>query len=110
MAGAWWPCWWHYSFGRWRHGSGNRLKHKRAQVSHNDGLRAEIGEMAGNKYAGVGKAGEVSVVRRWSEYLVAILGGNIVYLFVEPQLPTALQHRLSKIDLGLAIDFLICVT
>jgi hypothetical protein len=53
--------------------------------------------------------GEVSLVRRWSEYLVAILAGNIVYLFAEPQLPTALQHRVSRIDLGLGIDFLICV-
>jgi len=56
------------------------------------------------------KTGEVSIVRRWSEYLVAILAGNIVYLFIEPQLPTALQHRVSQIDLGLGIDFLICVT
>ena len=66
--------------------------------------------MAEGEHARERKTGEVSVVRRWSEYLVAILAGNIVYLFVEPQLPTALQHRFSNIDLGLAIDFLICVT
>ena len=32
-------------------------------------------------------SGRISTARRWAEYLVAILGGNIVYLFVEPQLP-----------------------
>jgi hypothetical protein len=51
----------------------------------------------------------VSVIRRWSEYLVAILAGNIVYLFVEPQLHAALHHRISRIDAGLGIDFLMCV-
>lgn len=56
------------------------------------------------------RTGETSTLRRWSEYLVAILAGNIVYLFAEPQLPTALQHRVSRIDLGLGVDFLICVT
>ena len=47
--------------------------------------------------------------RRWGEYLVSILGGNIIYLFIEPQLPTVMQHRMFRVDLGLAIDFLICV-
>lgn len=53
--------------------------------------------------------GEVSTARRWAEYLVAILGGNILYLFVEPQLPSAMRHRMFRVDWGLAIDFLICV-
>ena len=65
--------------------------------------------MAGTEHAEEPTKGGVSIIRRWSEYLVAILAGNIVYLFVEPRLPTALQHRFSRIDLGLAIDFLICV-
>jgi len=51
----------------------------------------------------------VSIARRWAEYLVAILSGNVVYLFIEPGLPPALRHRFSHIDLGLLIDFLICV-
>ncbi len=65
--------------------------------------------MADVKHADERKTRGVSVVRRWSEYLVAILAGNIIYLFVEPQLPPALHHRISQIDAGLAIDFLICV-
>ena len=44
----------------------------------------------------------------WAEYLIAILGGNIVYLFIEPGLPAILQHRLNRVDFGLGIDFLIC--
>jgi hypothetical protein len=52
---------------------------------------------------------QVSTGRRWAEYLVAILGGNIVYLAIEPGLPMALRHRMFQIDAGLAIDFLICV-
>lgn len=53
--------------------------------------------------------GAISTARRWAEYLVAVLAGNIAYLFVEPVLPTAMQHRMFRIDFGLAIDFLLCV-
>lgn len=51
----------------------------------------------------------VSNSRRWAEYLVAVLAGNITYLFIEPQLPAAMRHRMFRVDLGLAIDFLMCV-
>jgi hypothetical protein len=51
----------------------------------------------------------VSTARRWAEYLLAVLGGNIIYLAIEPQLPNPLRHRMFQVDLGLAIDFLICV-
>lgn len=51
----------------------------------------------------------VSTARRWAEYLVAILAGNVIYLFIEPDLPFLLRHRMFRVDLGLAIDFLICV-
>jgi hypothetical protein len=54
-------------------------------------------------------SGGISTARRWAEYLVAILAGNIVYLAIEPQLPAPLRHRMFQIDLGLALDFLICV-
>jgi hypothetical protein len=53
--------------------------------------------------------GRISTSRRWAEYLVAVLAGNIAYLFVEPALPTVMQHRMFRVDLGLAIDFLMCV-
>ena len=52
--------------------------------------------------------GGVLIARRWAEYLVAILAGNIIYLFLEPQLPPVMRHRLSRVDLGLGIDFVIC--
>ena len=51
----------------------------------------------------------VTLARRWAEYLVSVLAGNVVYLFIEPGLPPALRHRLFRIDVGLLIDFLICV-
>jgi hypothetical protein len=60
------------------------------------------------KVEGTGMDG-VSLGRRWAEYLVAILLGNIIYLFVEPELPYVMRHRMFKIDVGLAIDFVICV-
>ena len=53
--------------------------------------------------------GGVSITRRWAEYLVAILAGNILFLLIEPQLPSMLRHRMFRVDLGLGIDFLICV-
>jgi hypothetical protein len=53
--------------------------------------------------------GAISTARRWAEYLVAVLAGNIAYLFVEPVLPDAMRHRMFRIDLGLGIDFLMCV-
>ena len=58
---------------------------------------------------GVENVGWISTARRWAEYLVAILGGNIIYLAIEPQLPISFRHRMFQIDLGLALDFLICV-
>jgi hypothetical protein len=51
----------------------------------------------------------VSTARRWAEYLVAILAGNVVYLFIEPNLPVPLRHQMFRVDVGLGIDFLICV-
>ena len=52
-----------------------------------------------------------SIARRWGEYLVAILIGNIIYLFIEPELPNVMRHRFGmfRVDLGLAVDFFICV-
>lgn len=50
-----------------------------------------------------------AAARRWAEYLVAILIGNIVYLYLEPQFPPAMRHRIFQIDPGLAIDLAFCV-
>jgi hypothetical protein len=65
--------------------------------------------MAGREQADERMSGEVSVTRRWAEYLVAILGGTVVYMFAEPGLPTVMQHHVPNIDLGLGINFLFCV-
>jgi hypothetical protein len=51
----------------------------------------------------------VSKARQWGEYVLAILAGNILYLLIEPQLPTALHHRLFRVDAGVMVDFLLCV-
>ena len=47
---------------------------------------------------------------RWLEYSVAILLGNAIYfLLLVPLLPQILVHKVFTIDLGLALDFLLCV-
>ena len=48
-------------------------------------------------------------LRRWGEYLVAILGGNILFLLLEPRLPAALRHHTFRVDWGLGLDFTVCV-
>ena len=47
--------------------------------------------------------------RRWLEYLVAILLGNVIYFFsLAPHLPASLQHVAPKTDWGTFVDFLVC--
>lgn len=47
--------------------------------------------------------------RRWIEYLIAILAGNAIYFAVVlPALP-GLSHEPFQLDLGLLVDFGICV-
>jgi hypothetical protein len=65
--------------------------------------------MSGREETNSGMSSGVSTARRWAEYLLAVLSGNIIYLAIEPQLPIPLRHRMFQIDLGLALDFLICV-
>jgi hypothetical protein len=49
-------------------------------------------------------------LRRWLEYLVAILVGNVIYYFsLQPHLPELWRHPGAKIDLGLLLDFIVCV-
>jgi len=48
--------------------------------------------------------------RRWLEYLVAILLGNAIYYFsLVPHLPESFHHQGYRIDLGMLLDFVICV-
>jgi hypothetical protein len=48
--------------------------------------------------------------RRWVEYFAAILLGNaIYYLSLSPHLPDTFRHQGFQMDLGVAVDFLVCV-
>lgn len=49
-------------------------------------------------------------LRRWLEYLIAILIGNAIYYFsLVPHLPDSLRHQGFHTDLGMLVDFVICV-
>ncbi len=49
-------------------------------------------------------------LRRWLEYLVAILLGNAIYFWsLVPHLPESLRHQAFRHDWGLALDFVVCV-
>lgn len=49
-------------------------------------------------------------LRRWIEYLVAVLVGNAIYFVVLfPVLPRSLQHEPLRMDAGLLLAFLCCV-
>ncbi len=48
--------------------------------------------------------------RQWRDYIIAIIAGNLAYFFLlEPWLPEALHHRPFHLDVGLALDFVVCV-
>lgn len=50
------------------------------------------------------------MTRRLLKQLVAIIIGNLIYFFLlMPHLPARAQHRPDKLDLGLLVDFWICV-
>lgn len=49
-------------------------------------------------------------LRRWLEYLAAILLGNAIYYFsLVPHLPEALRHQGFQIDWGMLLNFAVCV-
>jgi len=47
--------------------------------------------------------------RRWVEYLVAILAGNAIYFAVVLPAMPGLSHEPFRLDLGLLVDFAMCV-
>jgi hypothetical protein len=50
------------------------------------------------------------MARRLLKQLAAILIGNAIYfLLLMPHLPAIAQHRPDKLDLGLLVDFWVCV-
>ena len=48
--------------------------------------------------------------RNFSKSLIAVLAGNAGYfLLLAPRLPAAARHRAFDLDLGLVIDFWLCL-
>ncbi len=41
--------------------------------------------------------------------LVAVLAGNAVYFLLVPHLPPAARHVAPRLDLGMVVDFWICL-
>jgi hypothetical protein len=41
--------------------------------------------------------------------LIAVLAGNAVYFLLMPHLPPAARHDPARLDLGMLVDFWICV-
>ena len=50
-----------------------------------------------------------SIFSGLGESFLAVLLGNIIYFAVSPALPANLQHQLFRPDVGLVLDFLVCV-
>jgi hypothetical protein len=50
------------------------------------------------------------VLRRLVKQAIAVVAGNLLYFFVlMPHLPPAGRHRPDRLDLGLLVDFWVCV-
>jgi len=50
------------------------------------------------------------VYRRLAKQAIAIVIGNLLYFFVlMPHVPPAGRHRPDRLDLGLLVDFWVCV-
>jgi hypothetical protein len=41
--------------------------------------------------------------------LIAVLAGNLLYFLLMPHLPAAAQHNPMRLDLGVLVDFWICL-
>lgn len=47
--------------------------------------------------------------RNFVESLVAVLGGNLAYFLLLPSLPQSARHSPQNLDLGLMVDFALCL-
>ena len=47
--------------------------------------------------------------RNFLKSLASVLLGNALYFLLMPKLPLRAQHQYNRLDLGLIIDFWICV-
>ncbi|HZP17936.1 MAG TPA: hypothetical protein VFB00_08230 [Terriglobales bacterium] len=41
--------------------------------------------------------------------LIAVIAGNVVYFLLMPHLPPAARHDPMRLDLGILVDFWICL-
>jgi hypothetical protein len=50
------------------------------------------------------------VLRRTLKQAIAVVAGNLLYFFaITPHLPAAGRHRTGRLDLGVVVDFWLCV-
>jgi len=49
------------------------------------------------------------VSRNFAESLLAVLSGNLAYFLLLPHLPESVRHSPQSLDLGLMVDFALCV-
>lgn len=53
---------------------------------------------------------KIGVYRRLIKQAIAVVAGNLLYFFVlMSHLPPAGRHRPDRLDLGLIVDFWVCV-
>jgi hypothetical protein len=50
-----------------------------------------------------------SVLINFLQALLAIILGNVVYFALIPSLPPVARHRPSHLDLGMVLDFWLCL-
>ena len=48
-------------------------------------------------------------VANFAQALVAVLAGNAIYFLLMPHLPPAARHVAPRLDLGMVVDFWICL-
>ena len=51
----------------------------------------------------------MGVSRNFIESLIAVVGGNLVYFLLLPDLPDRARHVPRSLDVGLLVDFWFCV-
>jgi hypothetical protein len=48
-------------------------------------------------------------VANFAQALAAVLAGNAIYFLLMPDLPPAARHVAPRLDLGMIVDFWICL-
>ncbi len=59
--------------------------------------------------AGASRVSKPSVLVNLLQALVAIVLGNVVYFLLMPSLPQAARHRPFHLDVGMLLDFWVCL-